>query len=110
MAKRKKEWGVGGKIEKGERPRDAMIREFEEETGIPDTSWQHMCTLWVDGEWEVFFYWSIGDIHSAKATTDEAPEVVPTNKLPDDVIENIPWLVHLAMDRNADKYNVRSYA
>lgn len=38
--------GPGGKIELGETPREAMAREFEEETGFPTTP----------EAWETFFY------------------------------------------------------
>ena len=98
--------GIGGKIESDESPHECMIREFEEETGISDTTWIRLCELW-NKDWMVYFFWTVGDIHSAKATTDEVPQVVQTNNLPDNVIENLHWLVHLAMDRNADGYNVR---
>jgi 8-oxo-dGTP diphosphatase len=39
--------GIGGKVEAGESPTAAMIREFEEETGVvsPGEVWQHFATL-----------------------------------------------------------------
>lgn len=39
--------GIGGKIEANEKPIDAMVREFAEETGVQSspTVWQHFATL-----------------------------------------------------------------
>jgi len=32
--------GIGGKIEQGETPKEAMIREFQEEAGVQITAWK----------------------------------------------------------------------
>lgn len=39
--------GIGGKIEANEKPIDAMVREFREETGVTTAPivWQHFATL-----------------------------------------------------------------
>lgn len=37
--------GVGGRIEAGEKPLDAMQREFNEEAGMRLGGWKHFCTL-----------------------------------------------------------------
>lgn len=39
--------GIGGKVEAGELPYDAMVREFREETGVTSLSsvWQHYATI-----------------------------------------------------------------
>lgn len=39
--------GIGGKVEPGERPIDAMVREFQEETTLEvvDAQWTHFATL-----------------------------------------------------------------
>jgi 8-oxo-dGTP diphosphatase len=37
--------GIGGKMEDRESPLSAMIREFEEETGLHERDWQHFATL-----------------------------------------------------------------
>jgi len=37
--------GIGGEIEVGEKPFDAMQREFKEEAGMRLGGWRHFCTL-----------------------------------------------------------------
>ena len=53
IIKNRPEWqcgllnGIGGKIEDGESPLEAMVREFSEETGCNTiaSTWQHVATL-----------------------------------------------------------------
>lgn len=51
IRKIKPEWqngllnGIGGKIEPGEYPLGAMIREFQEEAGLYILDWQHFATM-----------------------------------------------------------------
>lgn len=53
IRKKKPSWqkdklnGVGGKVEDKETPYHAMVREFEEEAGLPGTTWDS--TLVIDG-------------------------------------------------------------
>lgn len=53
IKKAKPEWqrglfnGIGGFIEQGETPHEAMIREFLEETGIEITDWIEFCTGYI---------------------------------------------------------------
>ena len=37
--------GVGGRVREGEPPMQAMIREFEEETGVREENWESLCAL-----------------------------------------------------------------
>lgn len=49
--------GVGGKIEEGETPSQAMFREFEEETGLRVHDWREFCVLTAkDASWRVHFF------------------------------------------------------
>ena len=50
--------GVGGKVEIGELPQDAMLREFEEETGLA-VKWERMGTV-VGEEWTMCVFKSTG--------------------------------------------------
>ena len=106
IEKQKPEWqkgkwnGVGGKIEPGEQERDAMSREFHEETGVffPPKTWNELTTLRGE-DWEVTFFYKI-DIAIFSVETKEIERVMfhdPKN-LPENVIPNLRWLVPLAMD------------
>ena len=47
--------GVGGKVELGEAPLPAMIREFKEETGVHILDWRLYCEYCGDGFLVYFF-------------------------------------------------------
>lgn len=53
--------GVGGKIEEGETPKEAMVREFHEETGCFHEEWKHYATLNFSGS-RVYVFSSIFEI------------------------------------------------
>lgn len=75
--------GVGGKIETGEKPIDAMMREFQEEVGIPTSPlhWTHEDTVSGD-DFEMYIFTSVRvDLHQAVTMTDEKPQIVSVNDL-----------------------------
>lgn len=47
---------VGGHVEEGERPIEAMRREFQEETGLDLDGWEHFATVKGQDWGSVFFY------------------------------------------------------
>lgn len=100
--------GIGGKIEIGEDGFLAMQREFQEETGYLTTikQWEHFCMMSGrnnsnEGDFRVDFFVTVGDLSMLRCVTDEeivwafTEEMNPARK---DVIENIPWLIGLALD------------
>lgn len=105
--------GIGGKIKPGEKPRDAMAREFLEEAGIvtsPD-DWQHTVTLsGKDGTWRVFFFRSFTDEDGeplCSSRTDEKVAAYVVDRLfgeDDDyhkpLMSNLRWLI--PMNRAVD--------
>ena len=91
--------GVGGKIEPGETPADAIRREFREEAGLDVAHWQEALTLTAP-DWHAHFYKAFGDPSAARAMTDEALEVYPVRPLPPDTIPNLAWIVPLLLDED----------
>jgi len=98
--------GVGGKIEEGETPSEAMCREFVEETGlfIQESAWRHYVSC--NGlDYVVHFFVGFGSVEDAQTVTDEAVEIVsypdilsswsPDKK--DGLIHNLSWLLPLAL-------------
>jgi len=83
--------GVGGKIEKDEEPKESVLREIMEETGIPlkDVEYRGVVTWLVDGT-------RTGGMHAFLAEIPETFEY-PTPISTDEGIldwKNISWILH----------------
>ncbi len=89
--------GVGGKIETGESPHDAMLREFSEETGLTVLSWSRVLLL-RGRDWRVHFFRAFGVPDATETTTDERVGVFRTAQLPDNVLPNLRWLIPMCLD------------
>lgn len=123
IQKNRPEWqagylnGVGGKVEGVETDREAMVREFEEETGVRTSPahWHRICTVsWPDDlervastdPPRVSFYRCISDdkIWQVGSQTDEVVSVQWVDRLPAlPVVPNLRWLIPLAA-YTADRY------
>jgi len=103
IRKRRPDWqagklnGLGGKLEAGETPLDAMRREFREEAGLEIADWQPVLRL-RGRDWTGHFFRAFGDLEAARALTDEQLEIHPTRPLPPDTIPNLRWMIPLLLD------------
>lgn len=96
--------GIGGKVEQGENPSEAMVREFQEETGVTIRGWDHFLDLqWEEGLVHFFRAFRPREhLERCRTTTDESVERHVVHRLnePGDgllcVTPNIQWLVPLA--------------
>lgn len=103
IKKEKPDWqkgrlnGIGGKIEEGESPVEAMQREFKEETGADVVGWQKFATLFHSGH-VVEFFVAYRDVSLSSPTAEKVDwyDVNDISNLP--VIGNLKWLIPLAAD------------
>lgn len=97
--------GIGGHIEPGETDIQAMVREFEEETGLKtdEELWFKYARISENGAFGVSFFVTQGFLDGLESRTDEEVVVANVSELHEiEAIENILWLVHLAIDNITD--------
>ena len=93
--------GIGGKIEGGETPLEAIIREFAEETGVETTTadWTEVVYYIRQNVYEVHFYKTFTDqIYSAVIKEKEVITKFKSDNLPLNVVSNLNWLIPLCLD------------
>jgi 8-oxo-dGTP diphosphatase len=91
--------GIGGKIEPGETPADAMVREFLEKAGphVPPNGWNFRLTM--SGNHAcVCVFDATGNPWACRSMTDERIDVYSTAILPESVVPNLRWLIPLLSD------------
>lgn len=108
IEKKRPEWqkgrlnGIGGHIEQGEMPIEAMRREFHEEADLAIDSWE--LTVIMTGENEVVYVFAIfGPVWDVVAKTDEQVYVERINGLSTNVLPNLRWLIPMSMDTSIVK-------
>jgi 8-oxo-dGTP diphosphatase len=102
--------GIGGKIEPGEFPKDAMAREFEEEADfkMPATEWREFVYLRGEprhGSYGVHFFYSVGLVVSGlefsaleRKDSVEPTFAVSTRLIPELCLSNLRWLIPMAKE------------
>lgn len=99
--------GIGGKIEENETPVEAMVREFSEETLSTSSrdQWKQFAVIGDDKGFEVTFFAMIGATYHLRPRESEQVEVLRVrdiHPLRTDMIENLPWLIAMAIDHMQD--------
>jgi len=94
--------GVGGKIEPGETPHAAMVREFREETGAEVVNWDEYFTL-SGFDYKIWFFRAYGDVLLLSTTDEEVlwvslSDIAMKTSIP--LLFNLSWLIPLALDPN----------
>lgn len=97
--------GIGGSVEEGETSKEAMAREFAEETGvlIEYPHWRRVALMECPNVWECFVY-TVQDkrISNVFTQTDEAVALfscVAFKRIAPDCIENVPALIEICAMR-----------
>ena len=93
--------GIGGKVEPGEAIISAMIREFEEETGVltSGTQWNPVVKLYVN-DVVVWFHWTIDRAYTqVQSMTDEMVCIRHIDRLQygTETIQNLSWIIPMCL-------------
>ena len=105
--------GVGGKIEKGETPEQAMIRETEEEISVTPTKYEKVGTIEFDefykgNKEKVVFYLYLADEWKGEPSESEEmkPEWFDINSIPYDKMfpDDKYWLPHVLEGKKINAY------
>ena len=93
--------GIGGKIEQGEEPLAALVREFQEEVGVTtlESDWRPFGKL-QGADFIVYLYTTRNHfIYDASSMTDEMIRIIPVKHLwAHQLIPNLVYLVPMALD------------
>lgn len=92
--------GIGGHIERGELPSEAMAREFEEETGYSTHSadWVTVCIL-SGPTYTIHVFTTLGPVEKLRTTTMEQVTVFHRDCVgTDNAIPNLTWLLPLSLE------------
>ncbi len=103
---------IGGKIEDGEAPKDAMVREFKEESGVDTNTSKWVEFLELSGyDFKVYFYKTVGpNINELIGQEDELIYKCYVNTFGNqDVIPNLRWIIPMALENSEIVYLVKEF-
>lgn len=93
--------GIGGHIETGESPIQAMIREFKEETGLLYEDWKPVIIM-MGVDWKCTVFTGVIDddnFWEYESQTDEKVESCFVRGLPSYCLTNVHWLIPMCLDK-----------
>jgi 8-oxo-dGTP diphosphatase len=102
---------LGGKLLPGESPSAAARREVREEAGVDVAEWDEVL-VWEDPVYHMHVLAASSDAAlRARTMEDQDVFLAAVDHLPETVIDNLRWLIPLALDRDvARPVRVRSAA
>jgi 8-oxo-dGTP diphosphatase len=102
---------LGGKVLPGEASTAAAQREVREEAGVDVPNWEEFL-VWEDAVYRMHALRAFDEAASrARTAEDQEVFLASVDALPPNLIENLRWLVPLALDRDvAAPIHVRSAA
>lgn len=91
---------LGGKLHNGESLLDAARREVREEAGVDVERWEEFL-LWHDPEYRLRAVRAFDDVaRLARTAEDQEVFLANVSGLPLNVIDNLRWIIPLALDRD----------
>jgi 8-oxo-dGTP diphosphatase len=89
---------LGGRVTAGESAAAAARREVREESGVDVDEWREVL-VWEDAEYTMHVMRAVSDrAREARTMEDQEVFLADVNALPANVIDNLRWLVPLALD------------
>lgn len=95
--------GIGGGIESGETPMDAMVREWQEEVkAILPYRWRYFLKLHHPEVWEVYFFETTASINDVPKGINDVGELMSWRGATglNEVVPNLRWIVPMALDKD----------
>lgn len=93
---------VGGRLEAGESPAQAMRREFREETSLDHEGWTQFLTLDTGNGNIVHFFHGTSDGRVQDTTDERVAKFLVSNvnewRAEHPLLYNLPWLVNMALE------------
>jgi 8-oxo-dGTP diphosphatase len=87
--------GIGGKIERGETPLQAMVREFQEEAGATVNSWREFAVMTGD-RYKLNLFTTRENVEIHPSTDEGIISWYPADNLPANTLPNARFLVPMA--------------